>query len=97
MTPAPEIPTAPQARPPVYRWYHRLAALVFANFCFLVGILLVVFPWLEWWEGNYFSDFGPQWRQVWLNPYLRGAVSGIGLVDLYISFVEIFRLRRFLG
>jgi hypothetical protein len=27
--------------------------------------------------------------------YVRGAVSGLGAVNLYISFVEILRLRRF--
>src|SRR5205085_2785100 len=31
----------------------------------------------------------------WENMYVRGAVSGLGVVNLYISFLEIFRLRRF--
>jgi len=26
---------------------------------------------------------------------VRGAVSGLGIVNVYISLVEIFRLRRF--
>ncbi len=75
----------------------RLFALLLVNFCFLLGVTLVAFPWLEWWESNYFSDFGPWWRRLWLNPYFRGAVSGVGLLDIYISFLEVFRLRRFLG
>ena len=29
------------------------------------------------------------------NAYVRGAVSGVGVLNLYISFLEIFRLRRF--
>ena len=38
----------------------------------------------------------PLWAQsVWVSPYFRGAISGIGLVNIYISFVEVFRLRRF--
>jgi hypothetical protein len=32
---------------------------------------------------------------LWDNMYLRGAVSGLGLANLYISFVELFRLERF--
>jgi hypothetical protein len=72
-----------------------LGALLLANFCFVVGVVLTLFPWLDWWEANYFSGFSPAWRQIWLNPYFRGAVSGIGLLNVYISFVEIFRLRRF--
>ena len=27
--------------------------------------------------------------------YLRGAISGLGVVNLYISLIEAFRLRRF--
>jgi hypothetical protein len=89
--------SAPAAEPskPVHRWYHKLSALLFANFCFLLGVVLTVFPWLNWWDGNYFSDFNAEWRRIWLNPYFRGAVSGIGLLNVYISFAEIFRLRRF--
>jgi hypothetical protein len=83
--------------PVTHRWYHKLGALLLANFCFVIGVVLAVFPWLDWWEANYFSGFSPAWRQIWLNPYLRGAVSGIGLLNVYISFVEIFRLRRFSG
>jgi hypothetical protein len=37
----------------------------------------------------------PEWRLYWDNAYLRGAVSGLGIVNVYISLVEIFRLRRF--
>ena len=37
----------------------------------------------------------PFFRMWWNNLYLRGAVSGIGMVNLYISLVEAFRLKRF--
>jgi hypothetical protein len=80
---------------PGYHWYHKLGGLLFVNFCFFIGVALAVFPWLEWWDANYLSYFSPAWRRIWLNPYFRGAVSGVGLLNVYISFVEIFRLKRF--
>jgi hypothetical protein len=47
------------------------------------------------WDLNYFARL-PFWAEnVWISPYFRGAISGIGLVNIYISFVEVFRLRRF--
>jgi hypothetical protein len=55
----------------------------------------LIFPWTEYWDGNYFSALMPRMRDFWDNLYVRGAVSGLGMVNLYISFVEIFRLRRF--
>ncbi len=39
----------------------------------------------------------PQWHQLWDNFYLRGAVSGLGVVNLYIAMLELYRLRRFAG
>lgn len=90
-----EPSSASEQPKPDYRWYHKLGALLFANFCFLLGVVLIVFPWLEWWDVNYFAGFSPGWRRIWMNPYFRGAMSGVGLMNLYISLVEIFRLKRF--
>lgn len=88
-----------------YRWYHKFAALLFAIFCFEMGLFLVIFPWVDAWNVNYFAylaagtyreaSFAELWRGIWLSPYFRGAVSGLGVVNLYISFVQVFRLRRF--
>jgi len=78
-----------------YRWYHKLIAVVFVAFCLEIGLFLVIFPWTDYWEGNYFAAIVPEWRVYWENLYLRGAVSGLGIVNLYISLVEVFRLRRF--
>jgi hypothetical protein len=81
--------------PPRYRWYHKLLALLAVIFCFEMGVFLLVFPWVSEWDLNYFARL-PFWAEnVWISPYFRGAISGIGLVNIYISFVEVFRLRRF--
>ena len=85
----------PAPRRPRYRWYHKLSALLFIIFCLEIGVFLLVFPWSEWWDGNFFSALIPEWHQYWDNTYIRGAVSGLGVLNLYIGLVEIFRLRRF--
>ena len=84
-----------QVRRPEYHWYHKMSAVLFITFCLELGIFLVVFPWTPWWDGNYFSVLVPQWHQYWDNMYVRGAISGLGVVNLYISFIEALRLRRF--
>jgi hypothetical protein len=84
----------PQARP-AYRWYHKAAGVMAAIFCFELGVFLLVFPWIDDWTVRYFS-FLPLWAHAWwVSPYFRGAVSGLGLLNIYISFAEVFRLRRF--
>ena len=80
---------------PRYHWYHKMYAVLFITFCLEVGIFLVVFPWTDYWEANYFSGLVPELREWWENPYVRGAVSGLGAVNVWIAVVEAFRLRRF--
>ena len=80
---------------PLYRWYHKLSAVLLATFCLEIGLFLLIFPWTEYWDNNYFATLVPEWRRFWTNTYFRGAISGLGVVNLYISFLEIFRLRRF--
>jgi hypothetical protein len=80
---------------PEYRWHHKMRAILLVTFCLEVGLFLLVFPWTEYWDRNYFSAFLPQWHPYWDNLYTRGGVSGLGVVNLYISLAEIFRLRRF--
>lgn len=81
--------------PPAYRWHHKAVALLLAVFCMAIGIFLLIYPWTESWSRNYFSAVVPEWHAYWNNLYLRGAVSGLGVVNFYISLVEAARLRRF--
>jgi len=76
-----------------YRWHHKLMAVLFATICLEIGCYLAIFPWT-----SFTTDFGafrPEWRQYLDNLYIRGAISGLGLVNLYIAAIEILRLRRF--
>ena len=95
--PAVEVPAreATPAAPPMPRWYHKVSAILFITFCLEIGLFLLVFPWTEYWDSNYFSALLPSWEPIWDNMYLRGAISGLGAVNLYICFSEMFRLRRF--
>ena len=84
----------PVARPE-YRWFHKMTAVLFITFCLEIGFFLLVFPWTDYWGNNFFASLIPRFAPYWDNLYVRGAVSGLGVVNLYISFVEVFRLRRF--
>jgi len=86
--------TIPLERP-IYRWYHKLSAAVLIALCVEIGLFLLVFPWTNYWENNYFSSVLPEWRRYWMSPYCRGAVSGLGVANLFLAVGEIFRLRRF--
>ncbi|HVL65663.1 MAG TPA: hypothetical protein VM364_00230 [Vicinamibacterales bacterium] len=60
------------------------------------GLILIVAPWSGFWDRNYFSRsdvLGP----ILANPFVRGGVSGLGLVTALAGFAELagaFGLRR---
>lgn len=75
-------------------WYSKVLRLCFVIFCFEIGVFLVVFPWLNLWDTNSLSTYTSWLADIWGNPYFRGALSGLGLANIYISFLEILRLIR---
>ena len=75
-------------------WQSRLLTVSFAIFAFEIGLFLVLFPWMgEAWDLNYFQS-GQVLRNLWDEPYFRGAVSGVGFVNIYIALMQIGRLFR---
>lgn len=89
------VPAPVVVPPPVFPWYHKLWAVLLVTFCLEIGLFLVVFPWTSYWETNYFSQIIPGWHAYWYNSYFRGAVSGLGALNLYVALLEILALRRF--
>lgn len=92
--PAPVEAAAAEGDRP-HRWTRRVGALLYIFFCFEVGAFLLLFPWTPAWHKSFFAGLTPGWYEIWISPYFRGAISGLGVVDIGISFVEVFRLRRF--
>jgi len=75
-------------------WYYKLAMLLFIIVCFEVGVFLLVFPWMDYWANNSIAGTASWVRPIWESSYFRGALSGLGLLNIYISLGEVFRLRR---
>jgi hypothetical protein len=76
---------------------NRAAAILYIVFCFEIGVLLFVLPWFSLWTKNYFVNHYSIVASVATNYFVRGAISGIGLADIWLSFYELWRLRRELG
>jgi hypothetical protein len=86
-------PPQPQAAA-MPKWRHRIWTICFAIFCLEIGAFLAVFPWLDSWHLNHFPAMFPLLTDLWDDPYLRGAVSGLGLVNLMIAASQVNRLLR---
>lgn len=57
-----------------------------------LGLVLILLPWSQIWELNYFLYQYPALGFFFKNPFLRGAVSGLGLMNVLLA-LESFRRR----
>jgi hypothetical protein len=66
-----------------------LKRLLLVAYFIEVGLLLVLVPWSPFWERNYFLTAFPALLDVIRNNYVRGGVSGLGVVNLLMGFSEL--------
>ena len=64
---------------------NRVSRAILIVLCFVLGALLVYLPWSRLWEQNYFLSRFPMLIPVVLHPSMRGAVSGLGLLDVALA------------
>ena len=57
-----------------------------------VGLLLVFIPWSALWDRNYFASLVPVIGEAIKSPYVRGAVSGLGLINIVAGLAELFSI-----
>ena len=64
----------------------RLRSVLWVLILFELGVVLMLLPWLQVWEANYILGQFPMLRPYLLHPALRGAVSGLGALDVVLAF-----------
>ena len=69
----------------------RLLSIIYIVFCLELGVFLFILPWASFWGKNYFVDHYPLISSISRNYFLRGAVSGLGLADIWLAVYEIQR------
>jgi hypothetical protein len=52
---------------------------------FLLGLMLILVPWLGFWDHNFFLDKYPALIPFLLHPSMRGAVTGLGALDVLLA------------
>ena len=63
----------------------RLLRFLLILLCFEIGAILVYLPWSGFWERNYFLHRYPGLVPVLQNNFVRGAVTGLGILDIIIA------------
>ncbi|HXR10398.1 MAG TPA: hypothetical protein VN792_06445 [Candidatus Acidoferrales bacterium] len=52
---------------------------------FLLGVLLILIPWMGYWDHNFFLDKYPGLIPYLLHPSVRGTVTGLGALDILVA------------
>jgi hypothetical protein len=73
---------------------NRLLAVAFILFCFEIGLFLMFVPWSALWEHNLLLVYSFTLRGFLLNNFVRGAVSGLGAVDVLLGLSELSRFWK---
>ena len=89
--------SAPTAGPePAPVWLQRLSLVVLVVFCFYIGGLLLVLPWWDrYWERNGWLLAHPALNHVLQQGWMRGLISGVGLIDMWIGISEMVHYRDY--
>jgi hypothetical protein len=64
---------------------NRVVRILMGLICLEAGVLLVFLPWSPYWDRNFFLQRFPELIPVLLSPFLRGAVTGLGLLDVFLA------------
>jgi hypothetical protein len=85
----------------------KLSVIFYIVLCLEIGIVLTLLPWipqgtlgLSEWGSNYFLLYAARktgfygLQAVVASGWIRGAVTGIGLLNIAIAFWEIFHFRQ---
>lgn len=64
---------------------HRILRVLILMIWLELGMVLILVPWLEVWEANYFLYQYPLLGVFVKNPFVRGAISGLGFMNVLLS------------
>jgi hypothetical protein len=71
--------------PSVPVWAQRLLLVIEVVVAVWAGMLLTVLPWTPYWASNPLLYRLPLLKVILLNNFVRGVLSGIGLIDIWIG------------
>lgn len=80
-----------QAETPI--WLQRLFVIVYVVFCIELGLALIALPWLPVWNNNRWLAHWPWLRHFLQLGFVRGAISGLGVLDLWLGLSEAWNYR----
>jgi len=77
--------------PPI--WLQRMFLVTFCLFCMVIGMALVTLPWTPGWFEQGSVERWPWLQRILQQGFIRGVVSGLGVIDIWIGVQEAVQYR----
>jgi hypothetical protein len=90
-TVAPSPPPAPKRQPS--GTLMRIETMIRILVRLYLGVIVVALPWLPIWEQNNLFTYSPALAWLGDNGFVRGLVSGLGLLNILLAVLETKRSR----
>lgn len=76
-------------------WMQKVFAIVYVLFCIELGLVLLALPWMSdyWFSGSLLTGW-PALQAMMQSGFVRGAISGLGLLDIWLGATEAVRHLR---
>ena len=79
-------------------WLQRVSLFVLVLFCVYLGVLVTVLPWwTRIWDHNMLLEAHPAINAFLHIGAVKGVISGLGLLDIWIGISEAVHYRDFRG
>jgi hypothetical protein len=79
---------------PHLRAFELVFKALYIIFSLFFGIFLLTLPWQQTWENNSIVLTYPQVRAVVANSFFKGAILGLGIVNILIGIQEIVQISK---
>ena len=83
------MPTHGEA--PSGNWFWRILLTLLA---LETGVFLILVPWSSVWDHNFLLGYLSPLHALLRTPYVRGAVSALGVVNIGVGFAELMSLVK---
>ncbi len=88
-------PASSGASPHPIHWMARVEVLIRVVVRLYLGLLVLVLPWLPFWTQNNLFTYGQFLLTISENGFVRGVVSGIGLLNIIIAVLDAKYAKEF--
>jgi hypothetical protein len=88
---------APQTLPEQHRtpvWLRRIDLFLRVIVRLYLGLLVVALPWTHLWDENHLFNLVPQIAAFTANGAVRGVISGLGLLNIWIAISDAIHYRE---